>query len=131
MTRISTLLIDVFRSVISCLAGCRVGVWLLVVSSTSPIWLFSFVGEVFWPNFLNFHIDDKLYILIRRKTIRRGGLAQLAERLLCMQKVRGSIPLTSNSPFSLSFSFWSSALSRVRFIKFGFDSDIIINYHNS
>jgi hypothetical protein len=28
---------------------------------------------------------------------RRGGLAQLAERLLCMQKVRGSIPLTSNS----------------------------------
>ena len=27
--------------------------------------------------------------------IRNGGLAQLAERLLCMQKVRGSIPLTS------------------------------------
>ena len=26
---------------------------------------------------------------------RIGGLAQLAERLLCMQKVRGSIPLTS------------------------------------
>jgi hypothetical protein len=35
---------------------------------------------------------------------RRGGLAQLAERLLCMQKVRGSIPLTSNSSFGLSFS---------------------------
>eukprot|EP00979_Chaetoceros_neogracilis_P005081 scaffold873_cov257-Chaetoceros_neogracile.AAC.3 len=26
---------------------------------------------------------------------RDGGLAQLVERLLCMQKVRGSIPLTS------------------------------------
>ena len=35
-------------------------------------------------------------------TTRRGGLAQLVERLLCMQKVTGSIPVTSISRFARS-----------------------------
>ena len=32
---------------------------------------------------------------MRAGLVRRGGLAQLVERLLCMQKVTGSIPVTS------------------------------------
>ena len=35
------------------------------------------------------------YILQCDIMLSTGGLAQLVERLLCMQKVRGSIPLTS------------------------------------
>ena len=59
------------------------------------IWAYSSVGMsvrlIIERSVVQTHLGP--HVLLRRKN---GGVAQLAERLICIQKVVGSTPITSN-----------------------------------
>ena len=69
------------------ISGCRVYAFLCCD--------FEFVTVIFILHiFIKSRLISKYFDTSR--ACKKGGLAQLVERLLCMQKVTGSIPVTSN-----------------------------------